>query len=617
MGIKVVLSGEGADEIFGGYLYFKNAPSYKDFQKETIDRVQKLSTADCLRADKSTMAHGLEARVPFLDKSFLDMAMSIRPEDKHPETYNGIEKYILRKAFDDRDNPFLPDEVLWRQKEQFSDGVGYSWIDTLIDHCKSQVSDETFSKATEQFPINTPKSKEAYYYRTIFNKHYPQDSATLSVKRWVPKWQENQDPSGLFVCAQDKKVPDTDKDKYAPIKLKLNEDGSKYARFLFFTQVQAGMKKLGTENSQPYYKLRRTRMVVFGQFSPKFLFLFHVGTHGYNAQNAGLGGKGGGDIFINDAWGEYMVLDKKLYIGAGLHFWGAISRQQRTSTFTFLAMDGFTPGWLNLGRSGTFVREFGVYAKGTLGKLQYAVSMNDAFNKYVVNSGTELDAKKSKYAGAYLANQLGEGGARFNYTARLEYQLWDAEGDKLPFKAGSKISKKSNVFNLGAGVWMQPKAAVLLKEGSSIKTVQSVTKANFQDNIKFEDAMHFSADAFLDKNGLTAYAMYLKTDYGKGAKLDNKFDNIFFTGSHFFGKLGYLLTDDKKINLQPYVTYQYMSRDGYDKSGRELKLGVSLFHLGFHLKTTLEFQSFTAPALNTAEVKDATNSFHIQMQFVM
>ena len=196
MGIKVVLSGEGADEIFGGYLYFRNAPSAAEFQKETIERVQKLFTADLLRADKSTMAHGLEARVPFLDKKFLEMAIKIRPEDKQPKTYGGVEKYILRKAFDTLDTPYLPDEVLWRQKEQFSDGVGYNWIDTLIEYCAGQVTDDELESAEERFPYNTPATKEAYFYRTLFHKHFPQVSAAQTVRRWIPKWQENSDPSG-------------------------------------------------------------------------------------------------------------------------------------------------------------------------------------------------------------------------------------------------------------------------------------------------------------------------------------------------------------------------------------------------------------------------------------
>lgn len=196
MGVKVVLSGEGADEVFGGYLYFRNAPSTEAFQKETIERVQKLFTADLLRADKSTMAHGLEARVPFLDKDFLDLAMTIDAKEKQPQAYDGMEKYILRKAFDTPERPYLPHEILWRQKEQFSDGVGYSWIDGLIAYCDSQVTDEQLEQAGERFPYNTPLTKEAYFYRDIFHRHYPQQSAAQTVRKWIPKWQENQDPSG-------------------------------------------------------------------------------------------------------------------------------------------------------------------------------------------------------------------------------------------------------------------------------------------------------------------------------------------------------------------------------------------------------------------------------------
>ncbi|WP_372917459.1 asparagine synthase B [Salegentibacter sp.] len=195
-GVKVVLSGEGADEIFGGYLYFKNAPSADEFQKETIRRVQRLATADCLRADKSTMAHGLEARVPFLDKAFLEVAMETQAIHKMPKTYDGVEKYIVRKAFDTPEEPFLPEEVLWRQKEQFSDGVGYSWIDELIAYASARVSDWEMAQAAHKYPHNTPITKEAYFYREIFASHFPQESAAKTVKRWVPKWQEDLDPSG-------------------------------------------------------------------------------------------------------------------------------------------------------------------------------------------------------------------------------------------------------------------------------------------------------------------------------------------------------------------------------------------------------------------------------------
>ena len=195
-GIKVILSGEGADEIFGGHLYFRNAPSAEEFQDETIERVQKLFTADLLRADKTTMAHGLEARIPFLDAAFLDVSIRIKTEEKQPKTYDGVEKCILRQAFDTPEDPYLPEEVLWRQKEQFSDGVGYKWVDELIEYCAAQVSDEQLAGANIEFPYNSPTTKEAYFYRSIFHKYYPQVSAAQTVRKWIPKWQENQDPSG-------------------------------------------------------------------------------------------------------------------------------------------------------------------------------------------------------------------------------------------------------------------------------------------------------------------------------------------------------------------------------------------------------------------------------------
>lgn len=212
MGVKVVLSGEGADEVFGGYLYFHNAPSAEDFQKETIRRVGLLSTADCLRADKSTMAHGLEARVPFLDRHFLDDVMSMEASAKRPDKSKGKpEKYILRAAFADETNPYLPSEILWRQKEQFSDGVGYSWIDGLVEFCNNAVSDEEFATAAKRFPHNTPATKEAFYFRTIFEKHFPQESAVKSVLKWVPKWQKNTDPSGRVADVHENRVEDVQK----------------------------------------------------------------------------------------------------------------------------------------------------------------------------------------------------------------------------------------------------------------------------------------------------------------------------------------------------------------------------------------------------------------------
>ncbi len=207
MGIKMVLSGEGADEIFGGYLYFHKAPTAEAFHEETLRKLSKLYLYDCLRANKSLSAWGVEGRVPFLDKEFLDVAMRLNPAAKMAPG-KVIEKKIVREAFAD----MLPESVAWRQKEQFSDGVGYNWIDTLKEITAAAVSDEQMAQAAQRFPINTPMSKEEYYYRSIFEEHFPSESAARSVPSvpsvacstaealaWDTAFQNLNDPSGRAV----------------------------------------------------------------------------------------------------------------------------------------------------------------------------------------------------------------------------------------------------------------------------------------------------------------------------------------------------------------------------------------------------------------------------------
>jgi asparagine synthase (glutamine-hydrolysing) len=196
MGVKMVLSGEGSDEVFGGYLYFHKAPNKEEFHKETVRRVKHLHYFDCLRANKSTAAWGVEVRVPFLDKRFLDVAMTIDPEMKLCGSNGKIEKHLLRSAFDTKENPYLPDNILWRQKEQFSDGVGYSWISTLKAHAEAQVSDKDWEAREQRFPYNTPQTREAFWYRSLFEEMFPQESAIKTVHAWIPTWSASTDPSG-------------------------------------------------------------------------------------------------------------------------------------------------------------------------------------------------------------------------------------------------------------------------------------------------------------------------------------------------------------------------------------------------------------------------------------
>jgi asparagine synthase (glutamine-hydrolysing) len=215
LGIKMVLTGEGADEIFGGYLYFHKAPNEIEFHKETVRKVQDLYRYDLLRANKAMLSFGVEVRPPFLHRPFVEYAMSIDPKDKHPKNNSlHIEKYILRKAFDDEKNPYIPSDVLWRQKEQFSDGVGYRWMEGIQAYVNDLISDEEYEMKDKTFPVNTPTSKEMYWHRDTFEKAFPGKQCVLTVPfnksiacsteaalEWDESFKNNTDESGRAVLS--------------------------------------------------------------------------------------------------------------------------------------------------------------------------------------------------------------------------------------------------------------------------------------------------------------------------------------------------------------------------------------------------------------------------------
>ncbi|MFD2890646.1 hypothetical protein ACFS5J_01275 [Flavobacterium chuncheonense] len=375
------------------------------------------------------------------------------------------------------------------------------------------------------------------------------------------------------------------------LKVNLNEDGSKYFRIISWAQVWAQhnsdrpLDANGNEQSDLNFSLRRARVLMYAQVSKDFLILTHFGLNSLNADNMSpTGTSDGAQLFFHDVWAQYS-LGKNHAIGGGLHYWNGISRLNNQSTLNIMTLDNQRQAWATLGLSDQFARHLGVYAKGSFGKFQYRVSVNEAETNNLQAGTTPVDGGGATYTGRRL---LGSKDAGKAYAGYFEYGFFDNESNFLPYKVGSYLGTKK-VFNVGAGFFMHPNGSVI---------------ADANGNLRGEDVNIFAVDAFYDaplgtKGGaLTAYALYQNTDYGKDFRLGTTYE----TGSMLHAHLGYLLPLKMKYKLQPYIAFDNRQIDAIDDNASQFGIGTNLFLSGHNSKLTLEYQSLkyaTSSNVNT------------------
>ncbi|MFN8318912.1 MAG: porin [Saprospiraceae bacterium] len=363
---------------------------------------------------------------------------------------------------------------------------------------------------------------------------------------------------------------------YKPLTLKLNETGSKYVRFIIWHQQWAVTNNLAIDDAkfQVSTMARRSRFLAYAQVSSRFLLLMHFGLNNLSPTNLdGLGNGGNGpQFFLHDAWTEFKVVPKSLYIGTGLHYWKGLTRLASQSTLNFMTMDNprpFAP-WHSLGVTDQFARHLGVYIKGELGKLDYRVAVNNPLNPAnALGAGKDFGNHSSglTYNGSAKADENGDPVGNTIIEGYFRYNLLDAESTVLPFNVGSYLGTKK-VFALGAGFFLHPNA--MYRE--SDKTHENVS--------------HFAADAFYDApvsggDCLNAYAAFTHFNYGK-----NYLSRWAGTGNNFYGQLGYKL---KNTSFMPYIAYQYADYEGYDEAITGLDIGLNYFINAHHAKITLEY----------------------------
>jgi hypothetical protein len=381
------------------------------------------------------------------------------------------------------------------------------------------------------------------------------------------------------------------------LKVNINEDGSKYFRIISWAQVWAqynGDKPLdanGNEQSEIDFSVRRARVLLYSQISPKFLIVTHFGLNSLNGNNMSPTGTGdNSQLFMHDAYVQYNLgTTNKHAIGGGLHYWNGISRMNNSSTLNILTLDNFRQGWATLGLADQFARPVGVFAKGAFGKLQYRVSINDALTNNLGATSTQpVAGDPISYGGR---KWLGGKKAGKTFSGYFDYNFLDQESQFLPYKVGTYLGDKK-VFNVGAGFFSHPNGSVV---------------ADVNGNLSGENVSIFAVDAFYDApigkgSAITAYAMYQNSDYGKDFRLGTTYE----TGSILYGHVGYVIPTEKETKLQPYVSFANRQIDALDDNATQFGIGANLFLKGHHSKLTLEYQNLkyaSADAVGTVTLQ--------------
>jgi len=375
------------------------------------------------------------------------------------------------------------------------------------------------------------------------------------------------------------------------LKVNINEDGSKYFRIISWAQFWAQNNSdrpldiNGNEQSNTNFSLRRARILMYAQISKDFMILTHFGLNSLNADNMSpTGTRDASQLFFHDVWAQYS-LGNKHAVGGGLHYWNGISRLNNQSTLNLMTLDNQRQSWATLGLSDQFARHMGVYFKGSLGKFQYRVSINDALTNNLQATTVPVNNGVATYTGRRL---LGSKDAGRTYAGYFEYGFFENESNFLPYKVGSYLGTKK-IFNIGAGFFAHPKGSVIA-DNSGI--------------LSGEDVKIFALDAFYDMplgtNGgaLTAYALYQNNDYGKDFTLGTTYE----TGSLLHGHVGYVLPIQTKAKFQPYISFDSRKIEALDDNASQFGVGTNMYLSGHNAKLTLEYQSLkyaTSDAINT------------------